>query len=178
MLDKIILGFLQMKDLTAYDIKKAMENSVNYFYSSSFGSINPALKKLEKMNMVTCTEIVENNRMKKYYSITKEGKKNYSEWLKEPFTIGRIKEDSLVRLFFMGDTDKATQEKLIKEYLSELKESKKVFDNLKGSYNEKDIPKAMKERAKFQLAVLQFGIDYFEFTRKWFQKFYNSNYKQ
>jgi DNA-binding PadR family transcriptional regulator len=59
MLDKIILGFLQVKDLTAYDIKKAMENSVNYFYSSSFGSINPALKKLEKMNMVTCTEIVE-----------------------------------------------------------------------------------------------------------------------
>ena len=177
MLDKIILGFLQIRDLTAYDIKKAMEQSVNYFYSSSFGSINPALKKLEKATMVTCNEVIEKSRVKKYYTVTEKGKEMYREWLAEPINVGRIKEDSLVRLFFMGDTDKETQMKLIEDYLVELAETKQVFEALRKLSDEREITQGFEEKAKFQLATLQFGIDYFEFTYQWFQDFYKTNYK-
>jgi len=173
MLDKIILGLLQIRDLTAYDIKKAMEQSINYFYSSSFGSINPALKKLEKQKMVTCKETVENNRVKKYYKTTKKGKKMYTDWLSEPISIGRIKEDSLVRMFFMGDMDKTMKTRLLKDYLYELIETKKAFEKLRETFSEKVVPEELKEKSKFQLATLEFGIDYFQFTHDWFTEFLN-----
>ena len=171
MLDKIILGFLKNRELTAYDIKKAMEQSISYFYSSSFGSINPALKKLEKQKLVTCKETIENHRVKKYYKITVTGFENYMSWLKEPINIGRIKEDALVRLFFMGDIDSNSQKAIIRNYLTELKETRNVFEELKNELTKTKIAKNHKQKAKFQLSTLKFGIDYYKFTYKWFNDF-------
>lgn len=171
MLDKIILGFLKIKELTAYDIKKTMDQSVSRFYSSSFGSINPALKKLEKQKYVICREAIENHRVKKYYKITETGFVNYKIWLKEPINIGRIKNEGLVRLFFMGDVDADSQKEIIKNYLKELEEIQDSFKKLKTELAKKEVPKEHIQRAKFQLTTLKFGIDYYQFTYEWFNNF-------
>lgn len=47
MLEYIILGFLLSKDLTGYDLKQRMAKSTSFFFDASFGSIYPALKRLE-----------------------------------------------------------------------------------------------------------------------------------
>ncbi|MCD4669170.1 MAG: PadR family transcriptional regulator [Actinomycetia bacterium] len=177
MLDKIILGFLKIKELTAYDIKKAMEQSISRFYSSSFGSINPALKKLEKQKHVNCREVTENHRVKKYYEITETGLDNYKNWLKEPINIGRIKNDALVRLFFMGDIDVDSQKKLITKYLKDIKDTKNSLEQVKQEFSEKEIPKEYAQKAKFQLATLEFGIDYYQFTYNWFKNLLNNENK-
>jgi DNA-binding PadR family transcriptional regulator len=171
MLEKIILGFLKTREMTAYDVKKTMELSINYFYSSSLGSINPALKKLEKNQEVTCRETVEKSRVKKFYKITSLGEESYASWLNEPIKIGRIKEDSLVRLFFLSDANSSSRKKLLKEYVEELENAKNEFLILKNRFTDTEIPKELAEKAKFQLATLQFGIDYFDFTHKWFSEF-------
>ncbi|MEN8194752.1 MAG: PadR family transcriptional regulator [Bacteroidota bacterium] len=170
MLDNIILGFLQTKKLTAYDIKKAMEQSISYFYSNSFGSINPALKKLEKQQYVVCKEVIENSRVKKYYKITKAGREVYSNWIKEPISIGRIKEESLVRLFFMGDNDNDSRNKIIFDYINSMIETQKTLKQLKEHFSQIEVPEESLEKVKFQLATLDFGIDYYNFTSKWFKK--------
>ena len=170
MIDKIILGFLKNKELTAYDIKKGMEKSTSFFYSSSLGSINPALKKLENNKHLICREVVENHRIKKYYKITKKGKQKYFDWLIEPINIGRIKEQALVRLFFLGDLDKQQQSDLIKGYLNELNTIKKDFKELKKDLGKNKTPKEYVENAKFQFATLDFGLEYYKFTYKWFSE--------
>jgi len=168
MTDKIILGFLKNKELTAYDIKKGMEKSTSFFYSSSLGSINPALKKLEQDKQLSCNEVIENHRLKKYYKITKLGEQKYFEWLIEPINIGRIKEQALVRLFFLGDLNKQMQTDLIKKYLKELNI---IINDLKQMKNEaeknKIKPKDL-QKAKFQFATLDFGLEYYKFTSTWF----------
>lgn len=170
MIDKIILGYLKNKELTAYDIKKGMEKSTNFFYSGSLGSINPALKKLESSRHLTCRETVENHRVKKYYAITEKGKQKYFDWLVEPINIGRIKEQALVRLFFLGDLEKQKQGDLIEGYLYELNTIKNDFKQLKKEVGKKIIPKEYKSKAKFQLATLDFGLAYYTFTHKWFSE--------
>ncbi len=177
MIDKIILGFLKTTNLTAYDIKKTMEQSISHFHSSSLGSINPTLKKLEKQKHVVCKEVVENNRLKKYYEITKSGLNEYSNWQKEPINIGRIKEEALVRLFFMGDNDIDARKKLITDYLSKIKEIQDSLKQVKQDLSQEEIPEEYTQKAKYRLATLEFGIDYYQFTYKWFKNLLSNENK-
>jgi DNA-binding PadR family transcriptional regulator len=173
----IILGFLKVKELTAYDIKKAMEQSIAYFHSSSLGSINPTLKKLEKQSHITCKEVIENHRVKRYYEITKSGLEEYSNWQNEPIKIGRIKEEALVRLFFMGDNDIDSRKKLIQDYLNNIKEIQDSLIQEQQNFSNKEIPEEYTDKARFQMATLNFGVEYYEFTYNWFQNLLNNEIK-
>lgn len=166
----IILAFLKSKELTVYDIKKGMEKSIAYFHSSSLGSINPTIKKLEAEGLVVCNEAVENHRVKKYYKITEEGISEYEKWQNEPIKVGRIKEEALVRLFFMGDADKKKRIELIRGYMDEITGIRNNLIEEKKRVDEITIPDEFIDKAKFQKATLDFGIDYYQFTYQWFEK--------
>jgi PadR family transcriptional regulator AphA len=169
MINNIILGLLSKKKLTTYDIKLAMDKSISKFYSSSFGSINPAIKKLEKNKMISCSQIIENNRLKKIYQITQKGKENYNSWIKEPIKQGRLKDEVLIRIFFLADSDKGQQKKLIQDYIGEFNSSKIELEQTKEEIETIKLTPQQKNKIKYQIATLQFGIDYIKFKELWFQ---------
>ena len=169
MMNKIILGFLSKKDLTVYDIKIAMDKSISKFYSNSFGSINPAIKKLETQLLITCSEQIEKSRLKKTYKITELGIQDYNTWISEPIKQGRIKDEILIRLFFLGDSNKKEQTILLTDYLKELTISQNNLELTKENIGKMELSIQDKEKTKFQLSTLQFGIDYILFKQKWFQ---------
>lgn len=174
MMDKIILGLLSKKSLTVYDIKIAMDKSISKFYSNSFGSINPAIKKLEKEKLINCVELIEKSRLKKSYTISELGINTYKEWLLTPLKQGRIKDEMLIRIFFLGDSNKQEQKKLVNDYLEELNASIKDLESTKEKINDLNLSELDKEKTKFQLSTLQFGIDYIIFKQSWFQNLLNS----
>lgn len=169
MLNNIILGLLSKKELTVYDIKIAMDKSISQFYSSSFGSINPAIKKLEKQQFIHCTEYVERSRLKKSYKITKEGEKEYKSWLSSSIQQGRIKDEVLIRIFFLGDSNPQERKKLIANYLDVLNASRKDLENTREEIEKQKLSTKNSEKIKFQVSTLQFGLDYIAFKQKWFQ---------
>lgn len=169
MLNNIILGLLSKKDLTVYDIKIAMDKSIGQFYSSSFGSINPAIKKLEKQQFISCTEYIERSRLKKSYKIAKEGEKEYKSWLSSSIQQGRIKDEVLIRIFFLGDSNPQERKKLITNYLDVLKASRKDLENTREEIEKQNLSTKNSEKIKFQVSTLQFGLDYIAFKQKWFQ---------
>jgi DNA-binding PadR family transcriptional regulator len=173
-MNKIILGLLTKKDLTVYAIKIAMDKSISKFFSNSFGSINPAIKKLEIQQLITCTEHIEKSRLKKTYKITNLGVQNYNEWISQPIKQGRLKDEVLIRIFFLGDSNKKEQKILIKDYLEELNSSRNDLENTKEEIEKMDLSPQNKEKTKFQLTTLQFGIDYIIFKQKWFQNLLDS----
>lgn len=173
MMNQIILGLLSKKDLTVYDIKIAMDKSISKFYSNSFGSINPAIKKLEKEELISCSERIDKSRLKKIYSITSKGRAAYANWISEPIQPGRIKDEVLLKVFFLGDAKKATQQTLIQEYLEQLATSKHELEATKQSIAEMKLTPEDQEKIKFQIATIQFGIDYIAFKEKWFQNLFN-----
>lgn len=173
MIDKIILGLLIKQQSTTYDIKIAMEHSISKFYSNSFGSINPAIKKLEKNNLITCKELIENGRLKKLYQITPGGKNQYEQWIQQPIQQGRLKDEVLIRIFFLGDSNKEQQQKLLKDYLEVLLESKKELETTKTEIENKKWTVEQKKKIKHQLSTLQFGIDYVNFKLDWFKNLLN-----
>ena len=72
----LCLAFLFHKDASGYEIRKAStEGEFAYFVEASFGSIYPALSKLEDEKLVTSRiEAQEGRPAKKVYSITEQGR--------------------------------------------------------------------------------------------------------
>lgn len=72
----LCLAILHDTDATGYEIRKlSTEGEYAYFVEASFGSIYPALAKLEEEGLVTSrVEIQEGRPSKKVYAITEEGR--------------------------------------------------------------------------------------------------------
>lgn len=168
MQDKIILGFLMLKDLSVYEIKNAMEKSISHFYSTSYGSIHPALLKLEKLDLVSYTMKKTGNRDKKVYSITEKGKTTFNDWLLEDIKISRMKENSLVKLFFFGKIDKSNRQRIIRNYINDINKSLDELKSILDETENREIPDDFKEIANFQIETLLFGIDNAKFISRWY----------
>ena len=55
-LELAILGLLKEQDLHGYELKKRLTDTLGAFSSVSFGSLYPALNRLERANAITATE--------------------------------------------------------------------------------------------------------------------------
>ena len=99
MLEYIILGFLMGCAASGYDLKQYMAESTSYFFYASYasyGSIYPALKRLEERKLILSEEKVTGGKFKKLYSITEEGRGVFLTWLKQPVRFAKTRLDYLV----------------------------------------------------------------------------------
>ncbi len=99
----VLLGFLMRKSMTGYDLKKAFSMSFSFFSGLSYGSIYPALKKMEGQGLISKQlEIQDGAPNRKVYTITEVGREYFLESLKEPFSSEQPKNSFLMRLFFFA----------------------------------------------------------------------------
>lgn len=82
MIEAVILYILNKYDATIYRVAKIIDEFFFAYLKSSSGTINPALKRLEKLGCVEYKEKMSDGGMlSKIYSITPEGKKHLKELL-------------------------------------------------------------------------------------------------
>lgn len=196
-MDKIILGILMLRRMTAYEIRNIIKNNFKSMCSDSLGSIQSALKKLFELKMVTYEELVEKGVNKKRYAITDVGQEALIEWIKIPVDTSKTKNLDFGKLLFMGYVSKSVRKKLIDKIIlsleSEYAELKKLKESIVAEeeiatlenylftdieYEERirrlnngnDISENIKEISKFTLATLDYGIDMTVFNIEWFKK--------
>jgi len=82
----LCLSILFEEDATGYEIRRSsVEGECSYFVEASFGSIYPALAKLEDEGLVTSrVEQQDGKPAKKVYSITEAGRRAFVSSLFEP----------------------------------------------------------------------------------------------
>lgn len=107
-LSHTILGFLNLRSMTGYELKKFMDNSTQFFWHAELSQIYPALKQLEAKDLVKVEVIPQDGKPdKKVYSITKAGRAALIEWLSEPLDeTPPTKSPVLLKLFFLEALDK------------------------------------------------------------------------
>ena len=196
-MDKIILGILMLRRMTAYELRNTIRDNFKSMCSDSLGSIQVALKKLLSLKMVTFEELVEKGVNKKRYAITDDGEKILMEWIKIPIDISKTKNIDAGKLLFMGYISKSEQKNLINKIILSLEEEYTALKNLKESINfeserleienylltdteyqkriknlnkKNNISENIKEISKFTLASLDYGIDAVDFNIRWFKK--------
>ena len=196
-MDKIILGILMLRRMTAYELRNTIRDNFKSMCSDSLGSIQVTLKKLLSLKMVTFEELVEKGINKKRYAITDIGEKVLMEWIKIPIDISKTKNIDMGKLLFMGYIPKNEQKNLINKIILSLEEEYSELKNLKESINfenerlgienylltdteyqeriknlnkKNNVSKNIKEISKFTLATLDYGLDVVDFNIKWFKK--------
>jgi len=100
----VILGFLNWRPMTGYDIKKLLEEEIYDFWSESYGTIYPTLKKLIAEGLAEKTVRKQEGKPDRIiYTITPAGQEQLREWLQQPFDLPRMRNEFLVKILF-GDT--------------------------------------------------------------------------
>lgn len=159
MLEYIILGFLMRREMSGYDLKLYMAKSTSNFFDASFGSIYPALKRLETKGQISSREVVDCGKYKKLYSITDTGEICFRNWLEQPIEFAKTRLDHLVKVFFLGFLPK---ERAMQELQSLISEVESVLRNLKESQS-----KIKAKTDMFQYSTLIYGIHYYQFIINW-----------
>ena len=167
MLEHILLGLLREQPMTGYELKKTIDSTVGFFYRTSFGSLYPALRRLEEKEYVIVEEVKGDSKNKKMYTLQKDGEVAFVEWLKQP--LKSSKNEHLLRIFFLDYLDEEKQNFLLKEYQNKLKSErhklKEVEKIVIGELEEITNPQDF----YYRLSVLQYGVRHFEMELDWLE---------
>ncbi|MFW5437826.1 PadR family transcriptional regulator [Paenibacillus apiarius] len=91
----------------------AIDHTVGIFYSASYGSLYPALKRLADKQLVNVT-VIGDSKNKKVYSILPAGKEAFLVWLSQPLQL--TKNEHLLKIFFYDYLDEGTRRTRLAEY--------------------------------------------------------------
>ncbi len=151
----ILLGFLNRQPLTGYDLKKRFSISFSFFSGASYGSIYPALKKMEREGLVTQQmEIQDGAPNRKVYSITAAGRKAFIEALTAPYHWEMPKNTFLMRLFFFAHLSPEERKTAVRSHLESLKETQRQLKSTRSK---------IEGRADFyQLQCYNFGLRFYQ----------------
>lgn len=119
MLEYILLGFINEKSQNGYQIKQDMKLGTSNFISASFGSIYPALKRLQNKGFITSKEEIHNGKYTKVYTITDTGKEHFMEWLRIPADVSGGSHEHLAKMYFYDYLDLSTKQNHFKSYIDQ-----------------------------------------------------------
>jgi DNA-binding PadR family transcriptional regulator len=97
----VILGLLQKRSFTGYEMKHYFETVFSFFFDASFGTIYPTLSKMEQLGYITKENITQENRPNKHvYTITPLGKEQFASYMSSPIEKMTVRSDFHMRMFF------------------------------------------------------------------------------
>ena len=102
-LEYAILGFLNYKPFSGYDLKKIFDTSVQHFWPADQSQIYRTLAKLEEKGFAEQEIIAQEDRPnRKVYHITEAGRQGLNQWLAIPLDFPEHRSATLIQVFFAG----------------------------------------------------------------------------
>ena len=108
LLGHVLLGMLNQLPRSGYDVRMEMESASVGHFSSSPGSIYPALQSLKKNGLID-SEVVHRSRLKprEVFHVTEQGRKALRAWLCSRLAVSDLRDnlgELMLRFRFMADT--------------------------------------------------------------------------
>ena len=130
----LCLSILHGGDATGYEIRRlCVEGECAYFVEASFGSIYPALAKLEDDGLVgSRVEQQDGKPSKKVYSITEAGRAAFTQALHEPLGDEVFRSPFLLFARFAHLLPAELVEARLNEYLQQTIDNRQKLENVLG----------------------------------------------
>ena len=164
LLDYAILGLIQDGSLSGYAIRKMFEETALGNYSSSPGSIYPALKRMQRLKLIKKSP--QGSTTKTSFEITANGTLILEKWLSKPIEKKEVekKTDELLLRFAFMETLVNKEKKI--DFLTTFRDLLKVYiKELQVFYCSESESMPLPGRLAFQ-----HGIDSNKTTLKWCKK--------
>lgn len=105
MLELAILGLLKERPMHGYELKKRLSYMLGHFWTVSYGSLYPALKRLEKTGAIErAYSVKEKTRTRNVYRITKAGETGFMRLLGDTVNDSTLADNEKfdIRMAFFG----------------------------------------------------------------------------
>ncbi len=99
-----VLGLLTRGPMSGYDLKKAIESSVGYFWAPAKSQIYAVLPRLVEAGYATSKKVAQSQRPdKQVYRITARGREAFTDWIDEVPTPPEPNRNLLLLKLYFGD---------------------------------------------------------------------------
>ncbi len=114
-----VLGLLNRREMTGYEITKAFGEALSEFWSARHSQIYPELKKLANEELVEFEcEVAGTQLERKRYRLTPAGKKAFLAWERTDHELGAVPKDEFrLQLFFSDCLNERDRNRLIDAHL-------------------------------------------------------------
>lgn len=151
----MLLGFLLRGSKTGYELRKVFALSFSFFSGLSYGSIYPALKRMEQEGLITMQlEIQDGSPNRKVYTITDSGRETFFQALKEPLHFEKQRNGFLTRLFFFAHLSQEERIGSARQYLASVTQLREELEAAG--------PEIQRRADRYQYLCYQFGLRFFE----------------
>jgi DNA-binding PadR family transcriptional regulator len=151
----VLLGFLMYRSMTGYELKKVFSISFSFFSGLSFGSIYPALGRMEREGLITMEmEVRDGSPNRKIYTITDAGRSAFLASLRGPFDFERQKNSFLTRLFFFAHLSPEERTEAASRYIDSVKQVQRELETAR--------PQIEAHADTFQRLCFEFGVRFFD----------------
>ena len=157
-----LLGLLNIKKMSAYDLAKFAKESIGFFWNESYSNVHRTLKILADEKLIK--KLPERgSRNKNLFEITDLGRQALSEWLSNHQYTTIYRDELLLKLFVSKRNDYPSILVDLKNALNELEAQQQVYFELKEMISTK------LDNLSYDL-VLDYGIVQNEITTEWLKK--------
>lgn len=154
MLELAVLGLLKERDMHGYELRQQLSQKLGFFWTVSFGSLYPTLRRLERRGAVEKVAGGEtaSRRRKQVYRITEQGEQEFLELLAGGGSSGWEQERFPLRVAFFRY--------LRPEMRIRLLERRKVYLQERSEEMRRSLSRAQRGRAdSYTLALMRHGLE-------------------
>lgn len=152
--DYVFMAFLGIGPMSAYDIKKAMAGSVNFFWSAAHSQVYQQARRLVRDGYLDEGE-TEGTRRRRTLSLTPSGREALGAWLRQPAPLVRVYDEAIAKVFFGDQAGPAALVELLEDQQrrhSELLVAYECIGQALSGWDPGDSP-------PYQLMLNRLGVD-------------------
>ena len=165
-----ILGLLDGRPLTGYEIKKIFDDTLAHAWNAHDSQIYPELHRMEEQGLAEVSTVTDGRRPRKVYAITEAGKAELQRWLESRGGNRITRDEFLLRVFFFGLLDRDAQLVWLSEEEDRLQAELSYADEVVAGYSVRE-PKSERgrQRLRWQLACVELHVAQTTVRLEWIQ---------
>jgi DNA-binding PadR family transcriptional regulator len=155
----VILGMLDWRPMSGYEIKSLVDKSTRLFWAASYGQIYPELRSLAAAGLIEGKARPQGGRKRNVYRLTAAGRRELRAWLAADPEVFEMRDEGLLKLFFAAsrpDSAPGTLEAKRRHHL-EIAERLSEIERTGGPEG-------------FAHLVLRYGIDFNRWIADWCER--------
>jgi DNA-binding PadR family transcriptional regulator len=170
-----LLGLLNYGSMTGYELDKAFNASLGFFWQGQTSQIYRELSSMERAGWLTSERVIQEDKPnKKLYTITEDGKGALQEWLSDADgAIGDalcVRSAFLMRVFFAGELPPGQAISLLRSFRGECERALKGLDATAANITEYSEVVFDANKSKYWRIVALFGEGYYRAVLEWANK--------
>jgi DNA-binding PadR family transcriptional regulator len=143
--------------MTGYELKQRADNTLRFYWvSPAMSQIYTELERLDRHDFVSSTEVEDGKRTTRRFTITREGRKALTEWLRTPAKEFPVLKHPIALRLMLGSLMGPDQVRaMLDDYVEQLAEHRRDLAVVREGLGDR-------EEVRFPARVADWGLAYFD----------------